>query len=144
MTAALRITRAGAAGAPSAAPMGGAPTPSPSSVLLAGEHFAAAMLYLAAGAIGLVWIAPELAIGAFASPHVVGVAHLFTLGWLTTTIFGALYQLLPVALGAPLRSVRAGHASFWTFVPGVALFATGIAANLTVLHHLGIALIATG
>ncbi|HSU94622.1 MAG TPA: hypothetical protein VLI43_13005 [Gemmatimonadaceae bacterium] len=144
MTAALRVARAGGAGAQSAASMGGAPTPSPSSVYLAGEHFAAAMLYLVAGAIGLVWIAPELAIGAFASPHVVGVTHLFTLGWLTTTIFGALYQLIPVALGAPLRSVRAGHASFWTFVPGVALFASGIAANVTVMHHLGITLVAIG
>ena len=144
MTAALRVASAGAAGAKAGGPIGVAPSPSPSSVVLSGEHFAAAMLYLVAGAIGLVWIAPELAIGAFASPRVVGVTHLFTLGWLTTTIFGALYQLIPVALGAPLRSVRAGHASFWTFVPGVALFATGIAASLTVLHHVGIALITIG
>lgn len=26
-------------------------------------------------------------------------AHLFTLGWLTTSLMGALYQFLPVALG---------------------------------------------
>jgi hypothetical protein len=113
-------------------------------VLLPGEHFAAAMLYLVAGAAGLIWIAPELAIGAYPSPHVAGVTHLFTLGWLTTTIFGALYQLLPVALGAPLRSVRVAHASFWTFAPGAGLFAAGVATSTTALHHAGIALVATG
>lgn len=130
--------------AASARSAAGAPTPAAGSVLLAGEHFAAAILFLAMGAMGLVWIAPELAIGAYPSPHIAGITHLFTLGWLTTTIFGALYQLLPVALGAPLRSVRAGHASFWTFVPGVALFASGVAMNVTMLHHAGIALIAVG
>ena len=144
MTAALRLASPSAGGASASATMGGAPSPSPNSVLLAGEHFAAAMLYLVAGAAGLVWIAPELAIGAYPSPHVAGVTHLFTLGWLTTTIFGALYQLLPVALGAPLRSARVGHASFWTFVPGAGLFAAGVATNITMLHHAGIALVAIG
>jgi len=123
---------------------GRAPTPSPTSVLLAGEHFAVAILYLLAGSAGLVWIAPELAIGAYPSPHVAAVTHLFTLGWLTTTIFGALYQLLPVALGAPVRSVRMGHASFCAFAPGAGIFAAGVATNSTVLHHLGIGLVATG
>ena len=142
MTAELRMATPRDAG--TAATVGRAPTPAPSSVFLAGEHFAAAMLYLVAGAAGLVWIAPELAMGAYPSPHVAGVTHLFTLGWLTTTIFGALYQLLPVALGAPLRSVRVGHASFWTFAPGAGLFAAGVATNITMLHHVGIALVAIG
>ncbi len=112
--------------------------------LLAGEHFAAAIFYLVAGAVGLVWIAPDLAIGAYPSPHVAGVTHLFTLGWLTTTIFGALYQLLPVALGAPLRSVRLGHASFAAFAPGAGFFACGVATSSTPLHHTGIALLGIG
>jgi len=122
----------------------GAMTPAPNATRLAGEHFAAATLYLVAGALGLVWIAPELAAGAYPSPHVAAVAHLFTLGWITMTIFGALYQLLPVALGAPVRSVRAGHASFWTFAPGVACFVTGVAGGSTVLRHAGIALVGIG
>lgn len=128
---------------PAGAVMGGA-TPAADSIRLAGEHFAAAIVYLFAGAVGLVWIAPELAAGAFPSPHVAGVTHLFTLGWLTTTIFGALYQLLPVALGAPVRSRRLGHASFWTFAPGAGLFAAGVTISSTALHHVGIALVATG
>lgn len=113
-------------------------------MLLAGEHFAAALLFLVAGGAGLVWIAPELAAGAYLMPRVAGVTHLFTLGWLTTTIFGALYQLLPVALGAPVRWPRVGHASFAAFAPGAALFAVGVAASSRVLHHAGIALVAAG
>jgi hypothetical protein len=120
------------------------PVPVRSNVALAGEHFAAATLYLLAGTIGLVWIAPELSIGAYPSPRVAGITHLFTLGWLTTTIFGALYQLLPVALGAPIRSIRLGHAEFWTFAPGAGLFAAGVATSNTVLHHAGIALVSIG
>jgi hypothetical protein len=120
------------------------PVAAPMSVRLPAQHFAAAVLYLVAGAIGLVWIAPELAIGAYPSPHVAGITHLFTLGWLTTTIFGALYQLLPVALGAPLRSTRVAHASFWAFAPGAGLFAAGVTANAPMLHHAGIALVAIG
>lgn len=123
---------------------GGAVSPATGSIRLAGEHFAAATLYLLGGSAGLVWIAPELATGNYLSPHVAGVTHLFTLGWLTTTIFGALYQLLPVALGAPIRWPRLGHASFWTFAPGAGLFAYGVADSSNVLHHVGVGLVAIG
>jgi hypothetical protein len=145
VSAAVRVEKPTVASTPpSARSAAGAPTPAAGSIMLAGEHFAAAILFLVIAAAGLVWIAPELAMGAYPSPRVAGVTHLFTLGWLTTTIFGALYQLLPVALGAPLRSVRAGHAAFLTFVPGVALFVTGVAMNVAVLHHVEIAFVATG
>lgn len=120
------------------------PAREPVSLRLPGEHFAAATLYLVAGAIGLVWIAPDLAAGNYLSPHVAGVTHLFTLGWLTMTIFGALYQLLPMASGARIRWPRLGHVSFSTFAPGVGLFACGVAGNVTMLHHAGIGLIAIG
>lgn len=114
------------------------------SIRLPAEHFAAAIAFLLAGALGLVWIAPELAAGTYLSPHVAGVTHLFTLGWLTTTIFGVLYQVLPVALGAPIWSRRMGHVGFWCFAPGVALFAAGVFGGSTMLHHAGIALVGTG
>lgn len=123
---------------------GSSVTPATASIGLATEHFSAATLYLIAAAVGLVWIAPELAAGAYLSPHVAGVTHLVTLGWLTTTIFGALYQLLPVALGTPIRWPRLGHASFWTFAPGAGVFACGVAENSTLLHHAGLVLVTTG
>ena len=144
----MSATLAPLASSPGAArPLGvaaGPPTPASGSLHLAAEHFVASMVFLLAGTLGLVWIAPELAAGLYPSPHVAGITHLFTLGWITTTIFGALCQLLPVALGAPLRSERLGHASFWIFVPGVALFATGVATSRLALDHAGIALITIG
>jgi hypothetical protein len=129
------------AGVPAGTPGGLAAT---GSLLLPGEHFAAALCFLAAGAIGLVVVAPELAAGLYPSPRVAAVTHLVPLVWLTTTIFGALYQLLPVALGAPVRSTRVGHLAFAAWVPGVALFAAGIATGSIALHHVGVALVGTG
>ncbi|HEU4629985.1 MAG TPA: hypothetical protein VFS08_09560 [Gemmatimonadaceae bacterium] len=114
------------------------------SLRLPARHFAAALLFLLSGSAGLVLVAPELAAGAFLSPRVAGVTHLFTLGWLTMTIFGALTQLLPVALGAPVRSPRLGQVGFWCYAPGALLFACGVFHGDTVLHHAGIALLATG
>jgi hypothetical protein len=93
---------------------------------LPGEHFAAALLFLLTGAVGLVVIAPDLARGWYLMPRVAAVTHLFTLGWITTSIMGALYQFLPVALGEPIRSVRAAHVSFALYVPGLAAFIAGL------------------
>lgn len=92
---------------------------------LPGEHFAAGLVWLALGAAGLVMVAPLLAQGGFLAPRVIAVTHCFTLGWITTSIFGALYQLFPVVLGAPARSVRVGHATFWVLQAGVALLVAG-------------------
>lgn len=45
--------------------------------------------------------------------------HLFTLGWITTSILGALYQLLPVALGVPVRSRGAAWAPLVLYLAGL-------------------------
>jgi hypothetical protein len=93
---------------------------------LPAEHFAVALCFWVLGAAGLVWAAPEIARGAFPLPGVIAVAHLFTLGWITTTILGALYQFLPVALGVPIRSERAAHLTLALYAPGLILFVAGM------------------
>ena len=93
---------------------------------LPGEHFAAALCFLLTGAIAAVWIAPVLATGGHPLPRVVGVTHLFTLGWITTSIMGALYQFLPVALGTPIASERVAHLTFALYVPGVSVFVAAL------------------
>lgn len=113
---------------PAAPHPGGAPVGSLDQAppfALPGEHFAAALAWLALGAAGLLAIAPQLAQGGFLAPHVIAVTHCFTLGWITTSIFGALYQLFPVALGVPARSVRVGHATFWILQAGVVSLVAG-------------------
>lgn len=93
---------------------------------LPGEHFVAGISFLLVGALGVVYAAPALASGAYASPRVVAVAHLFTLGWLTTSLMGALYQFLPVALGRPIASERVAHATFALHVVAVSLFVVAL------------------
>lgn len=110
---------------------------------LPGEHFSAAMCFLLFGAAGLIWIAPELAAGTYPQPSVVSVTHLFTLGWITMSIMGALYQFLPVALGEPIRSVGAAHLSFALYTPGVLAFVIGMAFHKTPVMLAGAALFGT-
>lgn len=104
---------------------------------LPGEHFAAAMTFYVLGAIGLAWVAPDLASGAFLVPRVAAVVHLFTLGFIATSIFGALYQFLPIAVGVPIRSQRAAHVSFALLVLGIPTFVTALAAPMPAVVPVG-------
>jgi len=103
----------------------GQPVPPP--FRLPAEHFVSAHVWLGLGAIGLIAVAPRLARGELLSPAVLVVTHLFTLGWITTTIAGALYQLFPVLLGVSARSIRLGHVTFATLTVGIAVFVAGFA-----------------
>ncbi|MBI2406819.1 MAG: hypothetical protein HYV19_00770 [Gemmatimonadetes bacterium] len=111
---------------------------------LPGEHFAASLGFLLAGALGLWRIAPELAMGAYPAAPVVAVTHLFTLGWLTTSIMGALYQFLPVALNQAIASERVAHLTFTLQVVGVALMVTGIALHHATVLTIGLAVLSAG
>jgi hypothetical protein len=93
---------------------------------LPGTHFAGAVVWLVLGGLGLVAVSPALAAGDFLSPRVLAVTHLFTLGVITASIFGALYQFYPMSLGAAARSVRVGVAGAWLMHAGVALLVSGL------------------
>lgn len=111
---------------------------------LPGEHFAGALALLACGSLGLVLVAPELAQGAFLDTRMIGATHLFTLGWITTSIMGALYQFLPVATGEPIRSVRLAHISFALYLPGLLAFVAGLLFGRTPLLLVGATAMGTG
>jgi hypothetical protein len=55
-------------------------------------------------------------------PRVFALTHLAVLGWITMTMFGALYQLFPVALGGTIRSPRLGRWNYWLLAAGIAGF----------------------
>jgi hypothetical protein len=97
--------------------------------VLPGAHFVAGMAFLVVGVSGLAWVAPELAGGSYLAPRVVAVAHLFTMGWITISIFGALYQFLPVALGVGIRWAALAYLTLALVVVGLAGFATGLLAG---------------
>lgn len=54
--------------------------------------------------------------------------HLVTLGVLAMSAIGATLQLLPVATRQPVRALWAVKLLWWTFVPGIVLFAAAAAA----------------
>ena len=93
---------------------------------LPATHFTIGLLFLTTAGLLLPFIAADLAAGRFLQPRVVAVVHLITLGWLTTSIMGALCQLFGVVLGTPLRSVRLAFVTLLLFVPGLALFACAL------------------
>jgi hypothetical protein len=97
---------------------------------LPASHFAAALCWLGIGSACLVEAAPALARGAWLTPEAAAVAHCFTLGWLVTSAFGALYQMGPVAMGIEARSVRAGFVTLALHTAGTALVVAGLAGWL--------------
>lgn len=92
---------------------------------LPGTHFVGAIVWLLLGGAGLVAVAPELAAARFLSPRILAVTHLYTLGVIVASIFGALYQFYPMSLGAGARSIRVGVVGAWLLHAGAALIVAG-------------------
>ncbi len=111
--------------APATAPASTGAEAEPPPFLLPAEHFAAGLFWLTLGSAALVLIAPDLARGGFLNPRSIAVTHCFTLGVITTSIFGALYQIFPVALGIGARSIRAAHRTFWVLQAGILALVAG-------------------
>lgn len=62
-------------------------------------------------------------IGHYFQPRLLAITHIAALGWGTMIIFGALYQLLPVILEAPLYSETLAKITFFLFGSGIPLLA---------------------
>jgi hypothetical protein len=92
---------------------------------LPGIHFVGAVLWLVAAGAGLVVVAPDLAAANFLQPRVLAVTHLYTLGVIVASVFGALYQFYPMSLGAGARSVRVGVWGGWALHAGIAALVAG-------------------
>lgn len=87
---------------------------------------AQAVAWLCLGAIALLVVAPDLATGNTAMPHVFATTHLFTLGTLGAATLGALHQFIPVVTGVGLRHPRAAIWSVWVHPMGVAALAASM------------------
>lgn len=104
---------------------------------LIAAHFITGFFWAIAGATGLVLAAPALAAGSFLDPRLLGLTHLFTLGWITTVIMGVLYQIFPGMLGVGLRSVRVARASLAAQIAGTVTLATGLLSGLRLVQGAG-------
>jgi cbb3-type cytochrome oxidase subunit 1 len=80
------------------------PDRGPSPLLPLAYLVCAAAAFLAA-ALGVVWLAPQLA-GHYYHPRILALTHTVTLGWITLAIMGASYQIAPVVLERPIWSER--------------------------------------
>lgn len=76
------------------------------------RYLVAAAVAFGLAALGVVALARELS-GHYYQPRLLALTHTVTLGWVTLTILGASYQLVPVVLGRPLWSERLAR---WQFV----------------------------
>ena len=70
-------------------------------------------------ALSLPGLASELA-GHYYQPRVLALAHTVTLGWITLTIMGASYQIIPIVLGCPIWSERLAHWQYLLLTVGIA------------------------
>ena len=81
-------------------------------------YFGWAHLCLLAAALSLLLV-PRSVAGFFYHPRMLAVVHLVTLGWITSSILGALYLVLPMAFRAPLGKRRLDGWIFGIYVTGV-------------------------
>ena len=88
---------------------------------LPGRYFATGLAAFVLFALGVPIFAPEL-VRTNDDPRVFALTHLAVLGWITMTMFGAIYQLFPVALGGAIRSPRLGRWNYWVLAAGIAGF----------------------
>ncbi|MFN3476409.1 MAG: cbb3-type cytochrome c oxidase subunit I [Candidatus Methylomirabilales bacterium] len=87
------------------------------SVALPFRYFVTAIVAFTLAAVLLPFIASDLA-DFYYQPRLLALTHLITLGWITMTIMGASYQLVPVALGIRLYSERLARIQFWFMLVG--------------------------
>lgn len=57
--------------------------------------------------------------GFFYHPRMIAVVHLVTLGWITSSILGALYAVLPMAFRVPMAVSKVDRWAFWIYAIGV-------------------------
>jgi hypothetical protein len=106
---------------------GHAPSP-----LLPLTYLATAVAAFLLAALAVPWLAAELA-GHYYHPRVLALTHTVTLGWITLTIMGASYQLIPIVLERPVWSERLARWQYAAFVTG----AVGVVGHFFIAEWLG-------
>jgi len=93
--------------------------------VLVAHYFIAAAIFYAFSAFLLPFYADEVS-GYFLSSSIASLMHLYLLGFVMMTIFGAMYQLVPVVLEIPIFSKDFAYIQFYMFVSGILLFTFGL------------------
>jgi len=88
------------------------------SVALPLAYVCTAVVTFVLAAAAVPWLSTELA-GHYYQPHILALAHTVTLGWITVTIMGASFQLIPIMLERALWSERLAWWQLAFMVTGV-------------------------
>lgn len=75
------------------------------------------------------------------SPRTLALTHLGTLGFLTMTMVGALYQMTPVVVGSRIPGVRLAHSVHFFLVGGLCLLVAGLTLSAPRIVFYAIALL---
>jgi hypothetical protein len=81
-------------------------------------YLASASSAFVLAALTLPWLASELA-GHYYQPRILALTHTVTLGWITLTIMGASYQIVPIVLGRAIWSERMARWQLALMVTGI-------------------------
>lgn len=95
---------------------------------LVAHFFIAAILFLFLSASALPFLADTIE-GYFISPTLAAFSHLYLLGFVMMVIFGAMYQLLPVVLEAPIFSKDFAYVQFYMYCVGLCLMVGGLSVS---------------
>jgi len=106
-------------------------------------YFLTAPWFAAAAGLALAWAGPGLILTRWA-PTTLAATHLLGLGFLGLTIIGALFQLLPVLVGAPVpRAVGVSRAVCGLLVSGIAMLVVGFWTSGTQIQLVALAPLGT-
>ena len=100
-----------------------------------GRYLATGVVAFLIFALGVPCLAPEL-VRTNDDPRIFALTHVAVLGWISMTVFGAVYQLFPVALGGAVRAPRLASWNYWVLVAGLVGFIPSFFFSFT----LGVAL----
>ena len=93
--------------------------------------------------VGVGWLVarPDLLAAYHYNQYIIALTHLFVLGWLSSVVMGAMYQLVPVALETKLYSERLAKWQFVIHLIGViGMVAMFNVWNMKQVGHFGSAL----
>lgn len=125
---ATSVSRPGAT--PFRMPSGTTPLAIPLRYVLAGQ--VGAVLF----GVGSLFILPDILNDA-QGPQVLALVHVVTLGWITMTMMGVLYQLVPVILVTKLRFFWLSHSQYALYLTGAVLMIGAFWANALAVLAVG-------
>lgn len=85
-----------------------------------------ALTYAGIGFLLMAFEAPVVAMGHFGAPHVLAAVHALTLGFISMSMMGALYQWLPVITGQGIGCPHFVYAHYTAWTLGVLVFMRGL------------------